>query len=374
MALTNLNFGGVYMKNFFKQLYICPLIVMALFLTGCGAKINTAYAQGTEEQKVSEKDSLKEIWLAGGCFWGVEAYMEKIYGVVDVTSGYANGKTKNPTYEDVVYHNTGHVETVHVRYDSQKVDLSVLLQYFFKVIDPTAQNRQGNDIGTQYRSGIYYTDKNDLATIKAEVNKVQKRYTKLVVTEVLPLTEFYIAEEYHQDYLKKNPNGYCHIDFLKLKESVQIKVDPALYTKPDDETLKKTLTKAQYEVTQLNNTEYAFSNEFWDTYKQGIYVDVVTGEPLFSSKTKYDSACGWPSFTSPIDPDVVVYKEDTSYGMTRIEVRSRVGNSHLGHVFKDGPKDKGGLRYCINSASLRFIPLKKMEEEGYGKFIVLVTK
>lgn len=375
------------MKNFWKHLYLCPLIITLLLLTGFG-KLNTqinipiaaAAAQGIQVAEVQPPPAdytsgeFKEIWLAGGCFWGVEAYMARIPGVVDVLSGYANGKTANPSYEDVVYRNTGHAETVRVIYDPEKVDLSVLLQYFFKVIDPTSRNRQGDDIGSQYRSGVYYVDQADLTVIKAEIAKVQKAYKKPIVTEVLPLTGFYRAEEYHQDYLKKNPDGYCHVDFSKLDETVQVTVDPSLYTKPDDATLRKTLTQAQYEVTQLNNTEHAFSNEYWDTYEPGLYVDVVTGEPLFSSRDKYDSACGWPSFTQPIDPAVLIYKQDTSFGLTRIEVRSRVGDSHLGHVFNDGPAKKGGLRYCINSASLRFIPLEKMTEEGYSKFLILVDK
>ncbi len=320
-----------------------------------------------------EDTELKEIWLAGGCFWGVEAYMARIFGVADVTVGYANGTTDNPSYQDVSYRNTGHAETVHVKYDPKRVDLEILLDYFLKIIDPTSVNKQGNDIGSQYRTGIYYKNTEDMKVIEKVIEKEQMKYKKPIATEVLPLDGYFLAEEYHQDYLEKNPDGYCHVDFSPLEEQmISIKVDPNLYSKPDDETLKMTLTEAQYAVTQMNNTERAFSNEYWDNHESGLYVDVVTGEPLFSSADKYDSGCGWPSFTKPIDPDVIEEHRDTSFGMTRVEVRSRVGDSHLGHVFEDGPVDKGGLRYCINSASIKFIPLDDMEEEGYEIFIPLV--
>lgn len=334
---------------------------------------------------------LKEIWLAGGCFWGVEAYMARINGVVDAISGYANGKTENPSYKDVCYGNTGHAETVHVFYDPETVNLKTILVFFFRIIDPTVLNRQGNDTGSQYRTGIYYRNSGDLEIIREVVKEEQNKYDKPIVTEILPLTGFYPAEDYHQNYLEKNPHGYCHVDFSTLnsepemgnhQESVpdasstgkiQAPVsDTSLYVKPDDKTLKKTLTKVQYEVTRQNSTEPPFNNEYWNNNKPGLYVDIVTGEPLFSSKDKFDSGCGWPSFAKPIKPEVTVYKTDESFGMTRTEVRSRAGDSHLGHVFDDGPPSIGGKRYCINSASLRFIPLEDMEKENYSEFIHLV--
>lgn len=313
-----------------------------------------------------DMDKLKEIYLAGGCFWGIEAYMERIYGVYDVTSGYANGKTENPKYEDLIYHNSGHAETVHVLYDPEKVTLRTLLTYYFKVIDPTSVNKQGNDRGVQYRTGIYYTNEADLPAINEAIAKEQKKYTQKIAVEVVPLQQFYLAEEYHQDYLEKNPNGYCHIDLNTVNDVV---VDPTLYPKPSDVDLKQKLTPLQYDITQKSETERAFSNEYWDTFDAGIYVDVATGEPLFSSKDKYESGCGWPSFTQPITPEVVHFEKDTRYNMVRTEVRSRSGDSHLGHVFEDGPAEAGGLRYCINSASIRFVPLEKMEELGYGYLI-----
>ena len=309
------------------------------------------------------KTKLKTIYLAGGCFWGVEAYMEKVYGVADVVSGYANGNTENPTYEDVLYKNTEHAETVKVDYDPEKISLEKILDYYLLVVDPTSLNKQGNDRGTQYRTGVYFTDENERKIIEERLKKEQEKYKDKIVVEVQKLENFYKAEEYHQDYLKKNPNGYCHIDISKANEVI---IDQSKYPKPSDDELKKKLTEAQYKVTQENDTEHAFSNEYWDNKEKGIYVDVATGEPLFSSKDKYDSGCGWPSFTKPISKEVVTYHKDFSFNMERIEVRSRSGDSHLGHVFDDGPKESGGLRFCINSASIRFIPLEDMEKEGYG--------
>jgi peptide methionine sulfoxide reductase msrA/msrB len=311
--------------------------------------------------------NLKEIYLAGGCFWGVEAYLSRVYGVYDVTSGYANGDTVNPSYEDVIYNGTNHAETVHVLYDPDRVSLRVILDYYFRVIDPTSVNKQGNDVGTQYRTGIYYTDVEDVSVINKKMQEVKEQFNGVNVVEVEVLDGYYLAEEYHQDYLEKNPDGYCHIDISAALSEVVI--DPTIYPKPSDEELQERLTYEQYQVTQEDATEYAFSNEYWDLFEPGIYVDIVTGEPLFSSNDKYDSECGWPSFTKPIAKEVVTYKDDTKFNMIRTEVRSRAGDSHLGHVFEDGPVEYGGLRYCINSASIQFIPLEEMEAEGYAYLI-----
>lgn len=312
---------------------------------------------------VFDKDELKEIYLAGGCFWGLEAYLSRVYGVYDAVSGYANGKTENPKYEDLVYYDSGHAETVHVLYDPQYVDLKTLLTYYFRVINPTLLNRQGNDRGEQYRTGIYFTNSSDKMVIDSMIKEEQVKYSDKIVVEVEPLDGFYEAEEYHQDYLEKNPDGYCHID---LREVEKVTIDKDKYPKPSDEALRQILTPIQYEVTQNNNTERAFSNEYWDFFGKGIYVDVATGEPLFSSNDKFESSCGWPSFSKPINEEVVTYKKDTTFNMVRVEVRSRSGDSHLGHVFEDGPKELGGLRYCINSASIKFIPFEGMSDEGYG--------
>lgn len=334
---------------------------------------------------VKNKDStavnLKTIYLAGGCFWGVEAYFERIPGVVDAVSGYANGRTQNPSYQDVLYRQTGHAETVKVTYDADLLNLPDILQYYFRVIDPTSLNRQGNDRGTQYRTGVYYTNPEDKAIIQKALDQEQKKYRKPLVVENLPLVHFYDAEEYHQDYLAKNPNGYCHIDlnkaYLPLEKTATIKEDGQTtwesFKKPDEQALRKRLSKEQYRVTQQNGTERAFSHEYDHLFEPGLYVDIVSGEPLFSSKDKYDSGCGWPSFTKPIAADAVTEHKDFSYNMYRIEVRSKIADSHLGHVFNDGPRDRGGLRYCINGASLLFIPLDQMEGRGYGHFKKLVN-
>ncbi len=329
------------------------------------------------KQEISEKKNdyakmeLKKIYLAGGCFWGVEAYMERIDGIADAVSGYANGNTENPKYEDLVYGNSGHAETVEVSYAPDIITLREVLLYYFRIIDPISINQQGNDKGIQYRTGIYYENEEDKAIIESFLKEEQKKYKDKIAVEALPLQQFTKAEEYHQDYLQKNPNGYCHIDLHRATEPV---VDSAKYPKISDEKLKKDLTDIQYRVTQLNDTERPFTNEYWDSEEVGIYVDITTGEPLFASADKFQSGCGWPSFSKPIEKDVVAYQKDESHGMDRTEVRSRTGNAHLGHVFEDGPKETGGLRYCINSASLRFIPLNKMEEEGYGYLINFVKK
>jgi peptide methionine sulfoxide reductase msrA/msrB len=379
-----------------KLILLSILVIIVLIVVSCNPNNNTSL-QNIEPEKIDEaiemkiekndnvvktglpdnpnldltfvESELKDIYLAGGCFWGLEAYMARVYGVYDVTSGYANGLTENPSYEDLIYRDSGHAETVHVKYDPNKVSLDTLLDYYFKVIDPTSLNKQGNDRGVQYRTGIYYLDQSEKTIIDKRIKEEQEKFSKAIVVEVQPLIHYYLAEEYHQDYLEKNPNGYCHIDLFTVEEVV---INEEWYPKPSDDILKDTLTAAQYAVTQENDTERAFSNEYWDFFEPGIYVDVVTGEPLFSSVDKYDSACGWPSFTKPIAKDVVTYEQDTTFNMVRTEVRSRAGDSHLGHVFEDGPKDKGGLRFCINSASITFIPLDQMVQEGYGYLVHII--
>lgn len=325
------------------------------------------------KNKGNQAVNTKIIYLAGGCFWGLEAYFQRIDGVVDAVSGYANGKTAHPSYEDVTHRHTGHAETVKVTYDADKLSLEDLMQYYLRVVDPTSLNKQGNDRGEQYRSGVYYTDPKEQAIIAQTLANEQKKYQQKVVVENMPLQHFYEAEEYHQDYLLKNPNGYCHIDIHRADEPLPNKTnnvskgfDAKTYHKPSDSELKKLLTPEQYAVTQHADTERAFSHEYDHFFGKGIYVDVVSGQPLFSSSDKYQSGCGWPSFTQPIAPEVVTEHEDNSFNMHRVEVRSQAADSHLGHVFPDGPKDKGGLRYCINGVSLKFIPFEQMDNLGYS--------
>ena len=317
---------------------------------------------------------MSQIYLAGGCFWGMEKYIASIHGVEATEVGYANGTTENPSYEDVCHKNTGHAETVRVQYDPKQVTLSFLLNLYYDAIDPTSLNRQGGDRGTQYRTGIYYTDAADLPVIEHSLAGLQAKLNQPVVIEVQPLQAFYPAETYHQQYLQKNPGGYCHIGPEHFRRAAAAIVNPDDYAKPDLEALRQGLSPEQFAVTQNNATEAPFHNAFHAQFKPGIYVDITTGEPLFSSTDKFESGCGWPAFSKPLDPHVVHEHMDTTLGRVRTEVRSRIGDAHLGHVFEDGPKDRGGLRYCINSASLRFIPREDMAREGYAALLPLVEE
>ena len=330
--------------------------------------------KGNDKMRNYDETKVKVIHLAGGCFWGLEAYMQKLNGVEDAVSGYANGKTENPSYYDLK--TSGHAETVKVVYNPDIISLEDILAHYLRVVNPVSVNKQGNDVGTQYRTGIYYTDEADKAIIENILAKEQTKHDKPIAIEVEPLKQFYDAEEYHQDYLEKNPGGYCHIDLSladkPLDKDEEPVIDSSRYIKPSDEELKKNLTDIQYDVTQNSATERAFSHEYHDNFKRGIYVDITTKEPLFSSTDKFESGCGWPSFSKPISKDVVKYFEDNSHFMHRTEVRSRSGDAHLGHVFNDGPKEMGGQRYCINGASLEFIPYDEMDEKGYGYLKYLV--
>lgn len=341
------------------------------------ANINPTVHQSNTHTKATPMKR-KTIYLAGGCFWGLEAYFQRIPGVIDAVSGYANGHTDNPTYEQVVQHNTGHAETVQVHYNPDELSLADIMQYYLRVVDPTSLNQQGNDRGSQYRSGVYYTDEAEKAIIEAALVNEQSRYRKPIVVENQPLRQFFPAEDYHQDYLNKNPNGYCHIDIRQADIPLPNKPAKASntksYSKPDDAQLRQRLSAEQYRITQQNGTERAFSHEYDHLFAPGLYVDVVSGEPLFSARDKYDSGCGWPSFTRPIQKDSVTEHSDNSHNMRRTEVRSQHADSHLGHVFNDGPAEDGGLRYCINGASLRFIPYDEMDAAGYGEWKPYVLK
>lgn len=316
----------------------------------------------------------KDIYLAGGCFWGTEKYLEHIPGILFTEVGYANGNTKNPTYKEVCSSDTGHAETVKVVYDDSIIGLPCLLQLYYDVINPVSLNRQGGDIGSQYRTGIYFTEEGDETVIRDSLNELQKKYKEKIAIEVKPLICYYRAEEYHQKYLDKNPGGYCHIGADQLERAKKAKDKSKRYRKKTKAQLKESLTSLQFEVTQNSATEPPFDNKYFDKFDEGIYVDITTGEPLFLSADKYESGCGWPGFSKPIDLASIENVEDHSHGILRTEVRSKLGDSHLGHVFEDGPSDRGGLRYCINSASLRFIPKEHMEKEGYGDYLEMLSK
>lgn len=316
----------------------------------------------------------KVIYLAGGCFWGTAHLFSLVPGVSETEAGYANSIIQNPSYKEVCTGNTHAAETVKVVYDPDEVSLSSILRLYFKSIDPLSLNKQGGDVGTQYRTGIYYADDADIPVIEAELATLARRHTQPLAIEFGPLENFYPAEEYHQQYLYKNPTGYCHVDPSLFNEAKNLhsfsdKSNPELR-----EALRNRLTPLQWEVTQNGATERPFTNEYDHEFRPGIYVDIVDGEPLFVSSEKYNSGCGWPAFSRPIDDSLISEHLDTSYGRIRTEVRSSKSGSHLGHVFPDGPQDRGGLRYCINSASLRFIPLEDMEKEGYGDLIQLIDK
>lgn len=334
--------------------------------SGTGKEPLAMITQTPLDETYTKKEGVDVIYLAGGCFWGMEKLMQSIPGVLNVTSGYANGQAgEAPTYKSVLTGLTGYRETVRVEYDPSQISLDALLFAYFRVIDPTIENRQGNDVGTQYQTGVYYADEAARKAV-ARVAAIERSRTERFVVELAPLERFYDAEEYHQDYLDKNPGGYCHIPREEITSVSRVIVDPDRYPRPAEDAIKAMLTAEQYKVTQQAGTELPFENAYWDNHARGIYVDVVTGEPLFSSSDKFDSATGWPSFSQGIDENALILIEDTSQGMLRTEVRSRAGNSHLGHVFNGDPKSPNGTRFCINSAALRFVPYESMQAEGYG--------
>lgn len=375
MKVNELNeFGGYMRTRWYSSVLLFFALAMLFFFAD-------AYRIGVASMN-DKGNMMEKATFAGGCFWCVESDFEKIEGVGAVISGYTGGSERNPKYEEVASGITSHIESIQVSFDSKKITYAELLDVFWRHIDPTDSGGQFVDRGKQYRTAIFYHNEEQRLAAEKSKAALEKsgRFNKPIVTEIRPATTFYPAEDYHQDFYKHNPDRYNSYrehsgrdQFLKRTWGMDLKQKPSdagSYSKPSDAELRQSLTSLQYHVTRENGTEPPFDNPFWNNKKPGLYVDIVSGEPLFSSTDKFDSGTGWPSFTRPVEPGNVVEKEDSSFFMVRTEVRSKLGDSHLGHVFNDGP-GKNGLRYCINSASLKFIPKEDLEKSGYGNYLRL---
>ncbi|WP_164670350.1 peptide-methionine (R)-S-oxide reductase MsrB [Virgibacillus doumboii] len=308
--------------------------------------------------------------FAGGCFWCMVEPFDERPGIISVVSGYTGGDVENPTYEQVCSDTTGHVEAVQIEFNPEIMPYGKLVEIFWQQIDPTDAGGQFNDRGESYQTAIFYHNEKQLEVAEQSKQRLEEsgKFSKPIVTPVIPAKAFYRAEENHQDYYKKQS---FHYRLYKKGSGREDFIKKNWQQKPDKSKLKEKLTPIQYSVTQENGTERPYDNEYWDNEQEGIYVDIISGDVLFSSHDKFDAGCGWPSFTKPVDPHQVNENTDTSHGMIRTEVRSKNADSHLGHVFDDGPKDKGGLRYCMNSAAMQFIRKEEMKEKGYEEYLYL---
>jgi peptide methionine sulfoxide reductase msrA/msrB len=368
-------------------LYTSPIVLLTILILAAGGgshKDKIVATKAAAAPITAESSANSELaTFAGGCFWSMESSIEQIPGVLSVVSGYTGGRKENPTYDEVSSETTGHMESVEVRFDPQQISYDELLQVYWRQINPTDAGGQFYDRGDSYKTAIFYHNEEQKQSAEASKKALAAsgRFDQPIVTDIQPAAIFYQAEEYHQDYYKKNPDHYMSYRkasgrddyFDKIwgaERVVKISAKTEPYKNVNKAEKLKSLSKLQIDVTQHEGTESPFQNAYWDNKAEGIYVDIVSGEPLFSSKDKYDSGTGWPSFSQALEPNNIVLKEDRTLGESRVEVRSKYADSHLGHVFDDGPKPTG-KRYCMNSAALQFIAKADLDKQGYGAYVNL---